>query len=236
MRSDALVIAYHGVSHVPRSPLEVRVGQLERHVRALIWRGYRFETVTRAVEATGSGERVAAISFDDGDPSVVELALPLLASFGAQGTAFVTTAEQRRLDVRPLLAAGWEIGSHAHRHVELTSLGNEELERELRNSREAIVAECGACTSIAYPYSAVDERVVDAARRAGFAVGCTTGASPALGPLTWPRVGIGRDDGAVAFLLKTSKAGRRLRRSTVGASIAAAARASRQSAYRLRHT
>src|SRR5881227_1493003 len=77
MRSDALVIAYHGVSHVPRSPLEVRVGQLERHVRALIWRGYRFETVTRAVEATGSGERVAAISFDDGDPSVVELALPL---------------------------------------------------------------------------------------------------------------------------------------------------------------
>jgi peptidoglycan/xylan/chitin deacetylase (PgdA/CDA1 family) len=232
---DRLVVLYHGVSRLPRSPLEVSLGRLERQVHALLERGYTIETVTRALEAKERGERIVAITFDDGDASIVDLALPLLDSFGARATAFLPSAEPRRLDVRPLLDNGWEIGSHGHRHVELTSLTTTELERELSASREAIAAECGACTSIAYPYSAVDIRVIEAARRVGFVVGCTTATTPALGPLAWPRVGIGRDDGTVAFLLKTSRAGRRVRRSAVGSPIAAVARASRRSAYRLRH-
>src|SRR4051794_34746971 len=114
MTGDPLVIAYHCVSHFPRSALEVAVGQLESHVRALSERGYRFETVTSAVQAGGRGERVAALTFDDGDPSVLELALPLLGSLGICGTAFVPTAEPGWLDVCPLLDSGWEIGSHGH--------------------------------------------------------------------------------------------------------------------------
>jgi peptidoglycan/xylan/chitin deacetylase (PgdA/CDA1 family) len=235
LRGDVLVVAYHRVARDARSPLDVGLGQLERHVRALRRRGYRFETVTPAVSSAGGNERIAAITFDDGDPSVAELALPLLTSLDVPGTAFVSTAEERRLDLRPLLAAGWEIGSHGHRHVALTSLAATELERELRESREAIAAECEGCTSIAYPYSAVDNLVVDAARGAGFAVGCTPATTPALGPLAWPRVGIGADDGDLAFAAKTSRVGRRLRRSSIGAALAAAARSSRRSTQGLRH-
>jgi len=159
------------------------------------------------------------------DASVVALALPLLDALGARATAFVPTAEARRLNVRPLLDAGWEIGSHGHRHVELTSLSAGELQEELRTSRELLAHECGACTSIAYPYSAADRHVIVAAERAGFRVGCTTATTPALGPLAWPRVGIGVRDGPLAFRVKTSTAGRRLRRAPLGAACAAVARA-----------
>jgi peptidoglycan/xylan/chitin deacetylase (PgdA/CDA1 family) len=235
MRGDTLVIAYHRVSHDPRSPLEVGVAQLEGQVRALSARGYRFETVTRAVQSASAGERVAALTFDDGDPSVVELALPLLDSLGARATVFVPTGVPGRLDVEPLRDAGWEVGSHGHRHLELTSLASDDLRDELRLSRDAVLAACGACTSIAYPYSAVDRRVIDAARDAGFVVGCTTATTPAPGPLAWPRVGIGCDDGRTAFRTKTSKTGRALRRSRFGDELAAAARAARQAAHRLRH-
>jgi peptidoglycan/xylan/chitin deacetylase (PgdA/CDA1 family) len=223
------------VSHDPQSTLEVEVGRLERQVRTLSRRGYRFETVTRAVATAPHGERVAALTFDDGDPSVVELALPLLGALGACATAFVPTGEPGRLDVEPLLDAGWEIGSHGHAHVALTSLTSEELRSELRASHDEIVARCGACTSIAYPYSAVDRRVIGAAHEAGFVVGCTTATTPAPGPLAWPRVGIGRDDGTAAFRVKTSRAGRALRRSRFGDELAAASRASRHVAHRLRH-
>jgi peptidoglycan/xylan/chitin deacetylase (PgdA/CDA1 family) len=228
------VIAYHGVSRLPSSPLEVELGRLERQVRALLADGYRMETVTRALTRTSCGERLAAITFDDGERSITELALPLLDSLGVPATAFLTTAEDRRLEVDPLLAAGWEIGSHSHRHVDLTSLSDDELDQELSASREVIAAECGACTSIAYPYSAADERVIEAAQRAGFLVGCTVATTPVPGLLGWPRVGIGRDDGMTAFRLKTSRAGRRLRNSALGTQLAAVARASRRSGHRLR--
>ena len=66
-------------------------------------------------------------------------------------------------ELRRLQDAGWEIGSHACSHPYLTRLGDDELERELGESRRRLETELGRpCRSLAYPYGDHDERVVRA--------------------------------------------------------------------------
>ena len=65
-----------------------------------------------------------------------------------------------------LAEAGWELGSHTHTHARLPDLDDHALAMELRESREQFVQRTGVpATSIAYPYGAVDGRVVAGARQ-----------------------------------------------------------------------
>ncbi len=79
---------------------------------------------------------------------------------------------------RALAAEGFEIGAHTRTHPVLTRLETSaELDTELAGSRARLQAELGQpVIALAYPVggpSAVDGRVVEAARRAGFAFACT---------------------------------------------------------------
>jgi peptidoglycan/xylan/chitin deacetylase (PgdA/CDA1 family) len=71
--------------------------------------------------------------------------------------------------LRSLADNGVEIGSHGVSHAHLPTLSDDELRRELTESKEAIESEFGRpCTEIAYPYGEHDERVRAFARRAGY--------------------------------------------------------------------
>jgi hypothetical protein len=101
-------------------------------------------------------------------------------------------------------------------HPLLTSVDEPTLERELTESRAEIAARLGDCTSLAYPYGAANDRVAQAAQRAGYAVACTlTGAVTVDEPLRRPRLGLSAGDHGVRLRLKTSGSGLRLRRSPV---------------------
>src|SRR5439155_25811028 len=74
--------------------------------------------------------------------------------------------------LRHLADDGWEVGSHTRSHPRLPELDDVALAEELAASRTRCEERLGrACPSIAYPYGAVDERVVDAAGRAGYRFG-----------------------------------------------------------------
>ncbi len=94
------------------------------------------------------------------------------------GSPTVQCADHRRLDETQLrdLAARHEVGAHSRTHRLLTRLTDAALRDELEGSRGDLTARTGRETiSLAYPYGgpkAYDDRVVAAARRAGFEHAC----------------------------------------------------------------
>jgi peptidoglycan/xylan/chitin deacetylase (PgdA/CDA1 family) len=83
-------------------------------------------------------------------------------------------AGMRRQDVASLAAAGFEIGFHTRRHDALPTLEDAALESALRDGRDALEqAAARRLTAISYPHGKADERVGDAARRAGYEHGFT---------------------------------------------------------------
>jgi peptidoglycan/xylan/chitin deacetylase (PgdA/CDA1 family) len=236
--SDVLVLCYHAVSERWSSELAVQPERLRDQLRSLVRRGYRGVTFTEAVQSPGT-EKTLAVTFDDAYRSVLELGLPVLEELGLPGSVYAPTAFIGRDEpmswpgieewsrgpdrgelvplsweqLRGLSAAGWEVGSHSRSHPRLTRLEDDELERELRESREDCERELGRpCTSIAYPFGDVDERVVQATEHAGYRAG---GALPARfhaqRALEWPRVGVWHDDRRWRFRLKVSPLVRRVR-------------------------
>jgi peptidoglycan/xylan/chitin deacetylase (PgdA/CDA1 family) len=237
-RRDVLVLCYHALSPTWEAELSLPPDAFENQIRHLVKRGWRPTTFTEAVLAPPAG-RTLAITFDDAFESVKRHALPVLADLRAPATVFAPTHfmsglpslswsgidqwQQGRAapeltpmgweDLRALAELGWEIGSHTRTHPHLTELDDAELARELVESREECERELRReCTSIAYPYGDVDERVVAATQSAGYRTAAALSRSLAmLGPYQYPRVGIYRDDVGRRFRLKTARPLRLLR-------------------------
>lgn len=245
-QNDVLLLCYHAVSHDWKSPLSVSPERLRGHLSRLRGRGFESVSFTEAATQSRPGRRVA-ITFDDGCRSVYEIARPILDEFGMTATLFVPTDHIGRSEpmswpgiaeyaagehsdelipmtweqTRELADAGWEIGSHTRSHPHLTDLDDVRLAEELADSR----ADCEArlrrpCTSIAFPYGDVDDRVAAAAGRAGYTAGAALMYSKAEeSPLSLRRIGIHEPDERLSFGLKTSRLVRRAWRSPAWAAI-----------------
>ena len=230
-----LVLEYHAVSDTWHGALAVSPAEFRRQIEWLVRRGYSGATFSDA--AASGTSRTFAVTFDDAYRSVFRQAYPILASLGVPGTVFVVTdyakdgrpltwpggepARERASEddllgmtweeLRRVAADGWEVGSHTQTHPRLTELPDEELDRELRGSREACERALGApCHSLAYPFGDADRRVLARAAEAGYEVAAIEDPAPPE-PLRWPRVGIYRADGLLRFRLKASPLVRRLR-------------------------
>jgi peptidoglycan/xylan/chitin deacetylase (PgdA/CDA1 family) len=228
-RDETLVICYHAVSAVWRSPLAVTPAQLKTVISDLLEEGFEGVTFTDAVTEPDRGKRLA-VTFDDAYQSVVELAQPILARLGIPGTVFAPTAhigldaprgwdgtahwldtawdaELRHASWKQLAglaAEGWEIGSHSRTHPHLRSLDDSRLAEELVESRRDCERELGTeCLSLAYPYGEADARVCAATAAAGYrAAALLSYRLPVRGrpdPLRWPRLAFQVDDRRVAL-------------------------------------
>ena len=235
---DVLVLCYHAVSRNWPAALSVLPERLEEQLRLLTSRGYRGATFTEAVTAPPH-ERTLAVTFDDAFASTVEVGLPVLERVGLPGTVFAPsdyvdsdrpiawegmehwlgTEHEPELrcmttgQLSELRASGWEVGSHTCSHPWLPKVEAARVDEELRGSKEVLEDKIGApCTSIAYPYGAVDERVAAAAGAAGYTAAAalaTPRGTPR--PHRWPRVASYHTDSLGRFRLKVSPLARRLR-------------------------
>ena len=152
------------------------------------------EAVERLQLGRTEGDEIV-VTFDDGFQNQLDNAAPLLAEHGFSACFFLVTdllsasPERARklerdrlhlpLPVEPLdwdgaerlLALGHEVGSHTVSHPDLTSLGPEELERELAASREELSKRFGAVRHLSAPYGErgrFSDRVAAAARGVGY--------------------------------------------------------------------
>ena len=121
------------------------------------------------------GRNDVRITFDDGNASDVEHALPALAARELKATFFVVAGRlgtPRFLDasaVRELAAAGMEIGSHGMRHRPWRGLDDAALREEHVDARrmlEQVLAR--PITQAACPFGSYDRRVLRSLRRSGY--------------------------------------------------------------------
>ena len=258
--SDVLVLSYHAVSPDWPSPLAVRPERLEQQARWLADRGYRGVTVSEAVHRSAGAGKLVAFTFDDAYASVMQHALPVLGGVGFPGTVFVPTDfpasgtpmswpgidqwraspyehELRSISwsaLRELVDHGWEVGAHGCSHPDLTQLSDERLIQELRASRERCREELSCpCDALAYPFGKYNPHVVSRVREAGYLTACTVPDDlRSRDPLLWPRIGVYRDDGLVAFRAKVSPTLRAIRSMPVADSLLPAVRKLTQRRHR----
>ena len=193
--------------HLFVSPSEFAI-----QVEWLAEHGFRAVTLSQVWQNWHGGNRrlparPVVFTFDDGYPSVVLHALPLLA---AHEWPAVLNLEVEHLSdgsmtdgqVRRLLAAGWELGAHTITHPDLTTLGDAALEREVAGSRKAIERRFGVAVAFfSYPSGRYDERVVAAVEQAGFRGATTTdfGLATVGDPFRLKRIRVSRGDGVGVF-------------------------------------
>ncbi|HMA28598.1 MAG TPA: polysaccharide deacetylase family protein [Thermoanaerobaculia bacterium] len=183
------ILMYHQVGPPrPGSALNkwrVRKEDFAWQLDELFRRGYRGTALKELFEEAPAGSRRAILTFDDGYRGVLAHALPALLARGFSATVFVVadkvggtndwdgeTPGEALLsadEIRELHGKGLEVGSHGATHRALTGLSDAELSRELAGSRETLERLVGApVTSFCYPFGDFDDRVVEAARAAGY--------------------------------------------------------------------
>jgi peptidoglycan/xylan/chitin deacetylase (PgdA/CDA1 family) len=166
------VLCYHAVSPTWEHRLSVHPDLLLRQVRLL--RRFRrvratFDDAFRsaasvflALEALGVPIQIFVCTgyARDGAP----LAISELAGDDPEQLATMTLDELRAHAER-----GLAIGSHGVSHAHLTRLSDDEVRRELEESKRELEDELGRpCPDFAYPYGEHDERVRQLVRGAGY--------------------------------------------------------------------
>ena len=193
--SRALIITYHAIEPGP-PPLCVHPDLFRSHVETVLAAGARVVGVSELVRELAvptSDEPLVAFTFDDGFASVATSAAPILASHDAGGTVFcvaghvggandwgtgrdgfaapLVSAEQ----IRELVAAGLEIGSHGAAHRPAAALRGDEAEEEIVGSRTALESVAGTeVRTYAYPYGALPGPAVRGLVDRTYDAACTT--------------------------------------------------------------
>jgi peptidoglycan/xylan/chitin deacetylase (PgdA/CDA1 family) len=210
--------------------MSVAPTMIERQLRLLLAR--RLRPAGAADVAHGRG-RLLHVTFDDAYTSVRHV-LPVLERLRVPATVFAATgfvgttlrvpelAQEAETHPHELETMGWdelrglgergvEVGSHTVSHPHLPRLTDEELARELVDSRIRLEDELGRrCALLAYPFGDEDRRVQEAARRAGYeAAFALPGRDSWPSRYAIPRVGVYQRDGIVRTALKTVTAVRR---------------------------
>jgi peptidoglycan/xylan/chitin deacetylase (PgdA/CDA1 family) len=224
-RERRLILLYHSVG----GGREATAAQtLREHLSTAAALGQLLPLTTLLDSEPKRGVAVA-ITFDDGYATLRDQAADILAEFGAAATAFVNIGEigddERRLsnaadgyypgeqfldwrDVEALVAAGWQIGSHGIRHLDLVRADATTVKHEVADSKRELEARLGAaCDLFAYTWGrsspAVRAQVRAAGYRYGFA-GEHSMLTPNSDPLALPRISVAKEYSAadVAAILR----------------------------------
>jgi peptidoglycan/xylan/chitin deacetylase (PgdA/CDA1 family) len=130
----------------------------------------QFEQVVDAV----AGRSDVRITFDDGNASDVEIALPRLVERGLKAEFFVLAGllgEPGRLDaagIKELTGAGMRIGSHGWAHRDWRTLDGPQVAEEFSRAHVLLSELTGAPVSrVAIPFGSYDRQVLRRLRRAG---------------------------------------------------------------------
>jgi peptidoglycan/xylan/chitin deacetylase (PgdA/CDA1 family) len=162
MPDRRVILTFHGIGdpppHVERSELPFWIGR---------------DVFERALDEV-SGRPDVLVTFDDGNGSDFEIALPALRRRGMTAAFFVVASRLdqpgylTREQLRELAAAGMAIGSHGLQHRSWRSLTDEELEDDLTRGRSVLEdALERPVTEASCPFGEYDRRVLRHLRRLG---------------------------------------------------------------------
>ena len=188
------ILTYHNLDD-SGSPVSASPAMFERHLAALAAAGFTVLPLGEAFArlAARAGERLAAITFDDGYAAVHRHALPLLERYGWRATVLPVVdyvGRDNRWPGQPsfvppdrlltwdelatLVRHGWEVGAHTRTHPDLAAVGTDALDEEVVGAKRLLEERLGQPVRVfAYPYG----RYSPPARarvRDTYALACTT--------------------------------------------------------------
>jgi peptidoglycan/xylan/chitin deacetylase (PgdA/CDA1 family) len=216
--SGVPILMYHvlGVpsASAPYPDLYVKPSDLAGQMQWLASRGYHAVSLGQVFRYWRSGVALPAkpivISFDDGYLSDYAVAMPILRRHGWAGVLNLIVDNVRpgdltALQVRRLIAAGWEIDSHTVTHADVTTLDQAGLQREIGGARTALRRMFDQPVDFfCYPAGQYDAAAIAEVRAAGY-LGATT-VNPGLArpgdAYTLNRIRIGYSDGVGGFATK----------------------------------
>jgi len=191
----ALILMYHDLSEDPERvpaghrPYVLATSTFHRQINSIATSGLPTLTVAQWCSAPRP-PRALLLTFDDGHVSNHEVALPILCERQLRATFFITvgrigTGETMNwTQLRALHAAGMEIGSHTLTHRPPSTLDDDELRYELRESRRILEDGLGApVASLSSPTGFFNPRMRNIAREVGYRTLC------------FGQIGLAADDG-----------------------------------------
>jgi peptidoglycan/xylan/chitin deacetylase (PgdA/CDA1 family) len=166
------ILLYHHVAVSPvNSPYYVAPDKFEDEMRLLHNWGYTSIPIELLVKAINEGAelppRPVIISFDDGDTDVYTNAFPIMQKYGFTGLFYLVsnrlgvdgyvTKEQ----IKEMVDAGWEIGSHSMNHVDLRTVQDDGIMYgEVIQSKLDLEAALGIpIQTFAYPFGSIGNSV-----------------------------------------------------------------------------
>ena len=231
---QALVLAYHAIGDLGDDPLReyaVTTAALGEQLDDLRRRGWTFIDLERLLRALRGEEalpeRAVLVSFDDAYKDLLESGLEVLEARGVPAVVFAVAgsiggtndwrregaAELPLLDaegLRAIAERGIEVGSHCMSHRPLTATPDEDLDRELSGSAEAIAAlGLPRPRALAYPHGEWTKAAARAAFQAGYAAAFTVEpglASRAGNRFALPRIEVLASDTPLTLRVKIATA------------------------------
>lgn len=168
--NEVPILCYHGVLDEAWGDKSIftKVDEFEAQMKYLDEQGYTSLFVSEIAEAN-KYEKPIIITFDDGYKDVYENAFPILKKYNIKadlyvitayldGEVYLTTDMLKELAESPLI----EIGSHTVNHAVLTKKNNEEIIKQLSESKR-ILEEITKTKveTIAYPTGAYNDNVIN---------------------------------------------------------------------------
>ena len=208
------ILMYHAIDDCPDDPYSVPVEVFRQQISWLSENGFEVVSLSFLLQSMRTENyralrKKVVITFDDGNKDFVTNALPILMDCGTTATVFLVTsmfggkASWNRSvplmsedEVRGIKAQGISLGSHTATHAQLTILDRDELQRQLRDSRDALTHMGESFYSFAYPWGQWSSQVADAVKTAGYECALAVGEQTRLtaaNTYSLPRITMRRD-------------------------------------------
>jgi peptidoglycan/xylan/chitin deacetylase (PgdA/CDA1 family) len=186
---------YHSITPgngVPDSKWSVSEKCFRNQIDLLQSEGWTTACVRDLANADLLPLRTVVITFDDGFENNFEHSFRHLSAYGMKATWFMVTgdiggqsswsdddAPVRQMlseaQLKEMAAAGMEIGAHTRTHARLTELDSGSIADEIAGSKKDLEDMFDfTVDSFAYPHGLFDDNCVEAVRKAGYKVACTT--------------------------------------------------------------
>jgi peptidoglycan/xylan/chitin deacetylase (PgdA/CDA1 family) len=190
------VFLYHGLtkSGSPKGTGRERKywisrAQFHEQLSCIRREGYEVALLTEGLKSNGRlKERSSKVSltFDDGRRSDYECAFPSLLEAGMRAEFFVNTAHIGTEgflswpQMAEMQRAGMSFQSHGHEHVDLSRLPANELERQLKLSKQMLEDRLGQSVDfLAVPFGRQSDQLLEKALQVGYRALCNSRNWPA---------------------------------------------------------
>ena len=208
--TETFVLCYHSIN-TDKWLFGVSPDTFKRQIEYLSQK-YEFVTLEQISSHIHDNTKLpkpsVAITFDDGYQDIMQIA-DFLKDYEVRPTLFLMSdkkVNRKELDtdreiltkgeIMSLIEKGWEIGCHTATHANMHSISGSEIEYEIIKSKAKLEKEFGIPIQyIAYPKGRYTDKILEAAKTAGYKLGMTVEdgeISANIDPLRVPRIGVDR--------------------------------------------